>query len=277
MDIIEALKASLTDPMIIWAEIAAFLPNLLGAITLLVVGHFLGKLVGGIVTRLLNKLGLDQLSQKAGLNLTTKGAGFDTTPSKILGNIIYWLLFLTFLISAADTLGLERVSATIDNFVLYLPKVVGALLVAIIGLFVAGFVRTTVETALASMNLGYERAVASVVHGVIVIVVISLAIGQLEIETDLLNEVVVLVLFAGAAAISLSLGLGTRDVAGSVIAGAYVRELYQPGDIIRIGKVEGTVLEVGSTSIIIEQAEGNSIAVPNRKVLDEQVEILKRA
>jgi len=277
MDILEALKASLTDPMIIWAEIAAFLPNLLGAITLLVVGHFLGKLVGGIVTRLLNKLGLDQLSQKAGLDLTTKGAGFDATPSKILGNIIYWLLFLTFLISAADTLGLERVSATIDNFVLYLPKVVGALLVAIIGLFVAGFVRTTIETALASMNLGYERAVASVVHGVIVIVVISLAIGQLEIETDLLNEVVVLVLFAGAAAISLSLGLGTRDVAGSVIAGAYVRELYQPGDIIRIGTVEGTVLEVGSTSIIIEQAEGNSIAVPNRKVLDEQVEILKRA
>ena len=277
MDIVEALKASLTDPMIIWAEVASFLPNLFGAIMLLLVGHFLGKLVGGIITRILSKLGLDTLSQKAGLNIAASNAGFDTTPSKILGNIVYWLLFLTFLISAADTLGLERVSATIDNFVLYLPKVVGALLVAIIGLFVAGFVRTTIETALGSMNLGYERAVASVVHGVIVIVVISLAIGQLEIETDLLNKVVVVVLFAGAAAISLSLGLGTRDVAGSVIAGAYVRELYQQGDIIRIGKVEGTVLEVGSTSILIEQADGNCVTVPNRKILDEQVEILNRA
>ena len=277
MKVLDALKASFTDPMIIWAKIADFLPNLFAAILLLVAGHFLGRLVGGIVSRLLNKLGLDRLSEKAGLDAAAQGIGLDTSSSHVLGKIVYWLIFLTFIISAADTLGLERVSSTIDNFVLYLPKVVGAFLVAIIGLFVAGFVRTTIETALSSMNLGYERVVANVVHGVIVIVVISLAIGQLEIETDLLNQVVVLVLFAGAAAVSLSLGLGTRDVAGSVIAGVYVRELYQPGDVIRVGDVEGVVAEVGSTSILIEQGEGKCVTVPNRKLLDEQVEILKRA
>lgn len=277
MGIIDALKSSLTDPMIIWAKVAGVLPNLIAAILLLLAGHFLGKLFANITAKLLNKLGLDKLSETAGLNSATQSVGFDATPSLILGKIIYWLLFLTFLISAADTLGLERVSSTIDNFVLYLPKVVGAFLVAIIGLFVAGFVRTAAETALSSMNLGYERVIGNVIYGVIVIVVISLAIGQLEIETDLLNKVVVIVLFSGAAAIALSLGLGTRDVAGSVVAGVYVRELFQVGDVIRVDNIQGAVVEVGSTSVLIEDTEGKFTSIPNRKLLDEQIEILKRA
>lgn len=277
MGILDALKSSLTDPMIIWAEIAAVVPNILAAILLLVLGHFLGKLIARITTRLLRKLGLDKLSETAGLNDATKNVGFDASPSLILGKIIYWLLFLTFLISAADTLGLERVSATIDNFVLYLPKVVGAFLVAIIGLFVAGFVRTAIETALSSMNLGYERVIGNIIYGIIVIVVISLAIGQLEIETDLLNEVVVIFLFCGAAAVALSLGLGTRDVAGSVVAGVYVRELFQVGDTIKVGEVKGAVVEVGSTSVLIQAADGVCTSIPNRQLLDEQVEIISRA
>ncbi len=277
MSVLEALKSTLTDPMIIWGKIAGVLPNLIAAIFLLIVGHFLGKLIANLTCKLLSKLGIDKLSETAGISDATQNVGFDATPSKILSKIVYWLLFLTFLISAADTLGLERVSATIDNFVLYLPKVVGAFLVAIIGLFVAGFVRTAIETALASMNLGYEKAVANVVYGVIVIVVISLAIGQLEIETDLLNEVVVIFLFCGAAAVALSLGLGTRDVAGSVVAGVYIRELFQTGDLIRVGEIEGTVLEIGSTSVLIQAGEEKSVSVPNKRLLDEQVEIIRRA
>jgi len=232
MDILSGLKSSLADPVVIWGKVIGVLPNLFGALLLLLVGHFLGKIVSKLVEKLLNKLGLDKLSDTAGLKGAGSNVGFDATPSRILGKIVYWLLFLTFVISAADTLGLERVSSTIDSFVLYLPKVVGAFLVTIVGLFVAGLVRTTIETALGSMNLGYERVIGNVVYGVIVVVVISLAIGQLEIETDLLNQVVVIVLFSGAAAVAISLGFGTRDVAGSVVAGVYVRELYQIGGCI---------------------------------------------
>ncbi len=275
MGVFDAIKASFTDPMIVWGKFAGILPNIVAAIFLLVVGHFLGKLISKIVAKLLQKLGLDKLSETAGLS-AVKDVGFDTAPSNILSKIIYWLIFLTFIISAADTLGLDRVSSTIDNFVLYLPKVVGAFLVAIIGLFVAGFVRTAIETALGSMNLGYEKAVGGVIYGVIVIVVISLAIGQLEIETDLLNEVVVIFLFAGAGAIALSLGLGTREVAGSVVAGVYVRELFQPGNKIRIDGIEGVVIEVGSTSVLLETSDGKQVSIPNRRMLDEQVEILER-
>jgi len=196
-------------------------------------------------------------------------------PTVVWGNIL-GLIFMTFIISAADTLGLDTVSATINNFVLYLPKVIGALIVVVVGLFVANIVRTGIETALAGMNLGYEKAVAGILYGVIVIVVMSLAINQLEIETELLNQVVTILLMAGAGAVALALGLGTRDVAGNVVAGVYARELYEPDNKIKIGDVTGTVIEVTSTSLVLETEEGNRITIPNSRLIDEQVEILSK-
>jgi small-conductance mechanosensitive channel len=274
MGVLDALEQALADPMIIWGKVAGILGNVAVAVLLLVVGHFLGKLLASIVSKLLNKVGLDKLSEKAGLSDGMMGASFSLTPSLVLGKIIYWLVFLTFIISAADKLGLETVSATINNFVLYLPKVIGAFLVVIIGLFVAGLVRTGIETALAGLNLGYEKALGGIVYAVIVIVVLSLGVNQLEIETDLFNQVVVIFLMAGAGAVALALGLGTRDVAGNVVAGVYARELYQPDDIVKVGDVTGTVVAVTSTSLVLQTETGTRLTIPNSRLLDEQVEIL---
>ena len=274
MEILDALKQTFMDPSMFWGRFTSFLPNLLAAIVLLAIGHILGRVFAMLVSKLLNRVGLDNLSAESGLGEAVSGAGFSATPSLIIGKIIYWLVFLTFIISAADTLGLDRVSETIDDFVLYLPRVIGAVLVAIVGLFAAGLVRAGVETALGSINVGYEKVVGGIVHGVIVLIVISLAIGQLEIETALLNQVVAIVLFAGAAAIALSLGLGTRDVAGNIVAGVYARELYVPGQKLRIGDVTGIVLEVTSTSLVLEAEDDKRITIPNRRLLEEQIEIL---
>lgn len=273
MGIIEVVKQSLSDPMIIWGKVSGILANVSIAILLLIVGHFLGKLLANIVSKLLAKVGLDKLSEKAGLNDGMMGS-FAMQPSVILGKIIYWLIFLMFIISAADKLGLETVSATINSFVLYLPKVIGAFLVVLIGLFVAGLVRTGIETALAGMNLGYEKAVGGIIYAVIVIIVISLGVNQLEIETDLFNQVVVIFLMAGAGAVALALGLGTRDVAGNVVAGVYARELYEPDNVIKLGDTVGTVVAVTSTSLVLEKEDGTKVTIPNRRLLDEQVEIL---
>lgn len=274
MGILDALEQALADPMIIWGKVAGILGNVAVAALLLIAGHFIGKLLASIVSKLLNKVGLDKLSEKAGLSDGMMGASFSLTPSVVLGKIIYWLVFLTFIISAADKLGLETVSATINNFVLYLPKVIGAFLVVIIGLFVAGLVRTGIETALAGLNLGYEKALGGIVYAVIVIVVLSLGVNQLEIETDLFNQVVVIFLMAGAGAVALALGLGTRDVAGNVVAGVYARELYQPDDMVKVGEVTGTVVAVTSTSLVLQTEAGTRLTIPNSRLLDEQVEIL---
>lgn len=271
---LEALKQSLADPMVVWSKVAEYLPGFLTAIALLIGGHFIAKLISKATAKLLNKVGLDQLAQSAGIFSGLGDAGSNLSPSGLLAKILYWMIFLMFLISASDALGLDRVAETIDKFVLYLPKVISAMILMMIGLFIAGFARTAIEAALGSMNLGYEKSVGNIIYGLIVIIVLSLSINQLEIETDLLNQVVIIFLTAGAGAVALALGLGTKRVAGNVVAGVYAREMYQSGDRIRVDDLSGEVLEITSTALVLQTEEGKKITIPNSALIDKQVEIL---
>ena len=274
---IEEAKETVLGPMMgLWTKVAEFAPNIVAALLLLVVGYFIAKLIGAVVRKLLEKIGLDKLTESSGIASAVQSTGFETSASAIFGKIVYWLIFLTFLISAADTLGLPRVSSTIDDFVLYLPKLIGALLVVIIGLFAAHLVRTAVETAATGMNLEYGRALGTLIHIIMVVVIVSLAIGQLEIETELLNQVVSIVLLAIAAAVALSLGMGTRSISSNIVAGLYARDLFQPGDKIVVGDVTGTVAEVSTTNTVLELDDGTSYSVPNQDLIAQQVKTTER-
>ena len=274
---IEDAKQTVLAPMMgLWTKVAEFMPNIFAAVLLLIAGYFIAKLIGALVGKLLAKLGLDRISESSGIAGAVQRTGIETSASAIFGKIVYWLIFLTFMISAADTLGLPRVSSTIDDFVLYLPKLLGALLVIIIGLSAAHLVRTAVETAAQGMNLEYGRALGTLIHTIMVIVIVSLAIGQLEIETELLNQVISIVLLAIAAAVALSLGLGTRDISSNIVAGLYARDLFQPGDKIVVGDVAGTVTEVSTTNTVLELDDGGHYSVPNQQLIEQQIKTTER-
>lgn len=274
---IDEVQESVWQPLVgLWSTAAEFLPNIAGAIALLIIGYLVAKTLGMVVSKLLAKLGLDKITERSGIASAVQSTGLDASASAIFGQVIYWLIFLTFIISAADALGLPRVSSTIDDFVLYLPKLIGAMLIVIIGLFAAHLVRAAIETAAQGMQLEYGKPLGTLVHALIVIVVISLAIGQLEIETDLLNQVISIILLAVAAAVALSLGLGTRSTSGNIIAGLYARDLFPPGDTITVGDVTGRVIEVSTTNTVLELEDGTTYSMPNSVLVDSQVHTTDR-
>ncbi len=260
----------------LWTKVAEFLPNIAGALFLLIIGYLVAKGIGLAIAKLLAKLGLDKLTESSGVASAVQSTGFETSASAIIGKIVYWLIFLLFMIAAADSLGLPRVSDTINGFVQYLPKLIGAMLVVIIGLFAAHLVRSAVETASASMQLDYGKPLGTLIYMLIVIVVVSLAIGQLEIETDLLNQVVSIILFAIGAAVALSLGMGTRATAGNIVAGLYARDLFPPGDKITVGDISGRVIEVSATNTLLELDDGTTYTLPNSVLVESQVHTTDR-
>lgn len=274
---IDEVQQTLWQPMVsLWTKVAEFLPNIAGAILLMVAGYLVAKGIGIAIEKLLQKLGLDKLTERSGVATAVQSTGIETSASSIIGKIVYWLIFLLFMIAAADSLGLPRVSDTINGFVQYLPKLIGAMLVVIIGLFVAHLVRTAVETASASMQLDYGKPLGTLIYMLIVVVVVSLAIGQLEIETDLLNQVVSIILLAIAAAVALSLGLGTRATAGNIIAGLYARDLFPPGDKITVGEISGRVIEVSTTNTLLELDDGTTYTLPNSVLVESKVHTTDR-
>ncbi|MCG8535522.1 MAG: mechanosensitive ion channel [Pseudomonadales bacterium] len=252
-----------------WNKIAAFLPNLAATIVIVVVGIFLAKLLSRWAAKLLDKLGLNALCKRIGIAEAMEKAGVEKSPAEILAKFIYFFVMLIVLLTAAETLGLDRITSILDDFVLYLPKILGALFVIIVGMFIAHVVKQSIQTAVNKMGMDYGSSVARLAQVIIFVTTFSLAVGQLEIETAMLNIVFGIVLGSLGVAAAISLGLGTRVVSSNIMSGVYVREQLQPGDEVVIGDFKGAVVSVGTVSTVIENSEGECLSIPNQSLLNK--------
>jgi hypothetical protein len=241
----QSLIAAMTA---LWTKVAGFIPNLFVALILVLLGFVVAKLLDTLLSKLLGKLGLDRLMAGTGLTKLLSRAGIQVPVSTLIGKIIYWFVLLVFLVSAAESLGLERVSATLDVLALYLPKVFGAALVLLAGVLLAHLLSGLVRGAAEGVGLDYAYGLGRIAQGLVIIISISVAIGQLEVKTDLLNNVIAIVLISVGLAVALALGLGSREIAGQILAGIYVRELYQVGQQVQVGDVEGQIEEIAAAA-----------------------------
>jgi hypothetical protein len=255
----------------LWTKVASFIPNLFVALIVVLLGFVVAKLLDTLLSKLLAKVGLDRLMSGTGLTRLLVRIGIQVPVSTLIGRIVYWFVLLVFMVSAAESLGLARVSATLDVLALYLPKVFGAALILLAGLLLAQWVNGLVRGAAEGVGLDYANGLGRVVQGLVIIISISVAIGQLEIKTDLLNTVVAIVLISVGVAVALALGLGSREIAGQIIAGIYVRELYRVGQAVRIGDLEGQIEEIGTVKTILLTTHGELVSLANRSLLDERV------
>ncbi len=255
----------------VWTPVAGFIPRFFGALVVVLVGFVVAKLLDTLLSKLLAKLGLDRLMAGTGLTKMLGRVGIQVPVSSLIGKIVYWFDLLIFLVSAAESLGLDRVSATLDMLALYLPKVLGAALVLLAGVLLAQLLSGIVRGAAEGVGLDYAHGLGRIAQGLVILISISVAIGQLEVKTDLLNNVIAIALISIGLAAALALGLGSRDIAAQIIAGIYVRELYQVGQEVKVGDIEGQIEEIGTVKTILLTDEGDLVSVANRTLLDQRV------
>jgi len=264
----QSLVAAMTA---LWTKIANFIPNLFGALVVVLLGFVVAKLLDALLSKLLAKLGLDRLMGGTGLTKILARVGIQVPISTLIGKIVYWFVLLVFLVSAAQSLGLDRVSSALDLLTVYLPKVFGALLVLLAGVLLAQVLNGLVRGAAESVGFDYAGGLGRVTQGLVIIISISVAISQLEVKTALLNHVIVIVLITVGLAIALAMGLGSREIAGQILAGIYVRELYQVGQEVRVGGVEGQIEEIGTVKTTLLTDEGELVSLSNRILLEQHV------
>ncbi len=255
----------------LWAKIANFIPNLFGALILVILGFLVAKLLDTLLSKLLAKVGLDRLMSGTGLNKLLARVGIKAQASTLIGKIVYWFVLLIFLISAAESLGLERVSATLDVLALYVPKMFAAALVLLAGILLAQLLNSMVKGAAEGVRLEYAAGLGRVAQSMVIIISISVAIGQLEIKAELLNYVVAIVLLSVGLAGALALGLASKGIASQIIAGIYVRELYEIGQQVKVGDAEGRIEEMGTVKTILLNDDGEWFYIANRVLLEQQV------
>ena len=267
-------EGALISLVAMWAEVAAFLPNLAGALVILVVGYVVAKIAAAVVRRLLAAVGFDRLSERVGLARMLGQINVEKTAGHILGRIVFWILMLTFLLTASESLGLERLSATINSLVQYLPRVLGAVFILAIGLFAATFSRDAVRASADTLGSRYAKTLGQATYLLLVVISASLAIGQLELETQLLTIVIGVVITAVGIGAALAFGLGAREVAGNLLAGTYIRDSYPTGTRIRTGDIEGEIISVDAIATVLRAGDDIEAIVPNLTLVSSTVRVV---
>lgn len=195
------------------ARVAAFLPGLLAALLILLLGWVLAKFLRLVVFRGLLAVRFDIASEKAGIDDVLVRADIRRTPAELVAALGYWLVLLIGLMTAVNTLGLSSVSDLLNQLLLYLPKVIAAVVVLILGLFLAAFLSGVVKTAAANAGMGGADALAGLSRYAVVIFTVAVTLEELGIAPELVRSAFVILFGAVALAAALAFGLGGRDLA----------------------------------------------------------------
>ena len=248
------------------STIVGYLPNVLGAVVILIVGWGLGKVVQGAAVRIMRWTKLETLFAKTSLEQTLHKAELDTTTVAVVGKLVYWIVFVVFLVAAADTLGLEVVNVALTRFVSYIPSVIAAVLILAFGAYIARIVRDALTAGMVQASLGYARTAGTIAEVALMVFVVIIALGQLGVNVGILVSNVSIIVAGFMLAVAISFGLGVRDIVGNLVAAHYVRQLVSVGDQVCIAGRTGQVKQLRQTSVVVDTPDG-SMLVPNRDLL----------
>lgn len=193
--------------------ILTFIPRLIGFLVILIVGLIIAALVARAVTFLLRRVGFDRMADRIGLTRFEQRMGVRMDTAGILGKIVYWFILLIFLVPAADALGVPAVSNILNTLVAYIPNVFVAILILFLGTLAATVVADLVRGAVASANIGNPNIFAGIARWAIIGFAGLVALEQLKITPDLLNELFGAIVAALAIAFGLAFGLGGQEAA----------------------------------------------------------------
>ncbi len=241
------------------SEVASFLPTILEALLLLLLGFLLARLVGGATTRLLHLFGLDRLLSRTTIQTLLERAGTKKHVSEILGTTSFWLIFLLFLISASKTVGLAIVSEALTSLAYYIPKVGIAILILVLGMMATNFVRELILLACSTAGIVQGAIVAQAFYVAGILLVVVTAINELGIDTSLLNNTITLIVAGLIAGAALSFGLGSRAAVSNLIAAHYLQSVVRVGLHVRMDNVHGTVVAITPVSVVLETEEGRVV------------------
>jgi len=203
------------------AGVISFIPSLLGAITLFLLGLLIAGWLKSLTTNLLGKTKIDSLSKNAAIKEFLKSAQISSKIEVILGEIVRWLVIVLFFIASINILGLTSVSQFLSDIISGIPTLLAAIIILVVGVVIAGFLEKMVKGSLGSKDPAFSRLMGKIVsYATLTIFVLAslsqLGIGRFFIETTFTGFIAALALGIG-----ISLGLGSKDLVKTLLEGWY--------------------------------------------------------
>ena len=198
-------------------KILNFLPVLLGALLILIIGWIIAKAIRRLVNWLLVTARFDALAEKTGISEVLSKGNLTVSAREVISGLVYWLIIIMVLVMAVDALGLPKASDVLSSLFAFVPKVIVAILVLIVAMFLASFVSGIVRTAAGNANLPSPDLIASISRWAIIIFAVTIAMEQLGIAPLLVGTAFNIILGGVVLALALAFGLGGKDAAAKYL------------------------------------------------------------
>jgi small-conductance mechanosensitive channel len=251
-------------------QFGGFIPRLGGALVLLLVGLILVRVFARLLRRGLRVAGLDSAAERWGVADVLARAGLGRSLAHVIAVAVRISLTVVVVFAALSLLGLQFLSQSLNAGVLFLPKVLAAMALVLIGVVLAAFVRERVDRTATQWDLPIP--LGPLFQIVVLTIFIITAAAQLTISTTLLMLLVAILLAAAATPFAIAFGLGGRDVARSLSAGRYVRDAFEEGQTIRIDGIRGSIESIEPSATVL-RTPTERIRVPNHVLISETVVI----
>lgn len=198
-----------------------FLPGLLGAGLILFVGYVLSKLVQKGVARLLRRLRVNEGLRKVGVMSAVDSAAAHYNPVRVIAHLAFWAVMFTAMLVAANALGIDSLAPVFSELVGYVPSVIAAIVIVILGLVLGDFVGGLIMASTHTLHGGPTLARAG--KAGVVLLAVFMSLQELGVATNIVTTAFAIIFGAVALAAALAFGLGNRDLAGEITRGWYER------------------------------------------------------
>ena len=251
-----------------------FAPKLLLALIILFIGWLCAVLLKKIISKFLKALGFVVLSQKIGLKNFLENGGVKQNPSFIIGLGFYWLIILSALIMAFNTLELEAAARLIRQVVWYIPKIIVTLIILVLGIFLSKFVSRFVQTTSRLANIPFFSVLGIIARYAVIAIAIILGLEYLDVATSIIFESFLIVFIVVPLICALVLIVGGRQVVASILAGRLLKKEFKEGETINFDTASGQIKAINLIVTKIRSG-GEEIIIPNSELITKTIKRVK--
>ncbi len=203
----------------LWEGFIDFIPELIGALIVLIIGWLIASWIGKLVAEILKRLRVDKIFEKSKWDEALEKAEFKMKISEFIGGIIKWILVIVFLMAAVEILNLKAFSNFLGSIVAWLPNLVVAAAIFVVAVILSDFIEKLMKAIVSKMDVGYTKVLGSIIRWAIWIFAILAILSQLGVAETIINTLIQG--FVGLIVISsaIAFGLGGKDVAKEILQG----------------------------------------------------------
>lgn len=260
----------ITDSTGLLSLVINFIPTLIASISILIVGYIISRVLKATTVKILKRLGVDRVSNAIGLNEHIQQAGDQYSAAKLIGSLVFWAIFFVFIVMAADSLGLPQLSQTLDQFIIFLPKLIAAVLIILLGFAMANIAKSFAYKTAKSVDIEYAKPISQLTFGIIAVLTVSLAFGSMDIDTNLLDNLVSVLVAAVCFGAAISIGLGSKSTSENIMHYIRINEVLNKGDIVTLKNgVKAKIVSIHTTVTLFKVDDSDDVLViQNKEVMN---------